>query len=72
MVMADDEFMATTGSRIEHLDDLCKVTSAESEGFERWGKIRLGRSLVDYMLRRGCMESAKALSDTLGVSVYND
>lgn len=51
-----------TKTRIQHLDDLYDIPSLADVKYEEWSKVRLDRLLVDYLLRSGYGESAKALA----------
>ncbi|KAK8221259.1 negative regulation of gluconeogenesis [Phyllosticta capitalensis] len=51
-----------TKTRIQHLDDLYGIPSLADVKYEEWSKVRLDRLLVDYLLRSGYGESAKALA----------
>lgn len=48
--------------RIEHLQNLYEIPSLLDVKYDEWSRIRLNRLLVDYMLRNGYADSAKALA----------
>ncbi|KAI9837563.1 MAG: GID complex subunit containing RING finger motif [Sarea resinae] len=48
--------------RIQHLQDLYEIPNLMDVKYDEWSKIRLNRLLVDYMLRSGYGESARALA----------
>lgn len=49
-------------ARIRHLQDLYEIDSLADVKYDQWSKVRLNRLLVDYLLRCGYGESAKALA----------
>ncbi|TDZ24223.1 Protein FYV10 [Colletotrichum sidae] len=66
---ADEEARLTrqAGARISHLGDLYQMHSVEDVKYEAWSRARLDRLLVDYLLRHGYNESAKALTAERGM-----
>lgn len=56
-----------TKTRIQHLDDLYGIPSLADVKYDEWSKVRLDRLLVDYLLRSGYGESAKALAKEKGI-----
>ncbi|KAF9874040.1 negative regulation of gluconeogenesis [Colletotrichum karsti] len=66
---ADEEARLTrqTAARISHLGDLYGMHSVEDVKYEAWSRARLDRLLVDYLLRHGYNESAKALTAERGL-----
>ncbi|MCJ1310170.1 GID complex subunit containing RING finger motif [Agyrium rufum] len=64
--------------RIQHLQDLYEIPSLADVKYEEWSKVRLNRLLVDYLLRRGYMESAqnlakqKGIEDLVDLQVFED
>jgi macrophage erythroblast attacher len=48
--------------RIQHLQDLYQIPSLVDVKYDQWSRVRLNRLLVDYLLRSGYGESAKALA----------
>ncbi|KAJ3416833.1 GID complex subunit containing RING finger motif [Chytridiales sp. JEL 0842] len=48
--------------RLEHLNELTAIPTAESPQYARWSKVRLDRVLVDYMLRNGYDKTAVKLA----------
>lgn len=53
--------------RIQHLEDLYKMTSLADVKYDEWSRVRLDRLLVDHMLRSGYTESAKQLAKEKGI-----
>lgn len=53
--------------RIQHLQDLYEIPSLADVKYDEWSKIRLNRLLVDYLLRSGYGESARALAKEKGI-----
>ena len=58
--------------RIEHLQSLYEIQSLADVKYEIWSKVRLSRLLVDYLLRGGYDESAKALAKAKGIEEMVD
>ncbi len=58
--------------RIQHLQDLYDIPSLADVKYEEWSRVRLNRLLVDYLLRNGYGESAKALAAEKGISELVD
>ena len=48
--------------RVQHLKDLYEIPSLADVKYDEWSRIRLDRLLVDYLLRSGYAESARALA----------
>lgn len=61
-----------TKTRIQHLDDLYGIPSLADVKYDEWSKVRLDRLLVDYLLRSGYGESAKALAKEKGIEELVD
>lgn len=55
-------------ARIDHLQALHDIPSLADVKYDEWAKVRLNRLLVDYMLRCGYGDSAKALAHENKVS----
>ena len=49
-------------ARIKHLKDLYDIPSLTDVKYDEWARVRLNRLLVDYLLRSGYGESARALA----------
>ncbi|KAI1393908.1 protein FYV10 [Hypoxylon trugodes] len=49
-------------ARVAHLAELYSVHGVDDVAYDAWSRIRLDRLLVDYLLRRGYNESARALA----------
>jgi len=58
--------------RIQHLKDLYEIPSLADVKYDEWSKIRLNRLLVDYLLRSGYAESARALAREKGIEALVD
>ena len=58
--------------RIQHLQDLYEIPSLVDVKYDEWSKIRLNRLLVDYLLRSGYGDSAKALAREKGIEELVD
>ena len=48
--------------RLQHLQDLYEIPSLADVKYDEWSRLRLNRLLVDYLLRCGYGESARALA----------
>jgi hypothetical protein len=48
--------------RIQHLQDLYRIPSLADVRYDAWSRVRVNRLLVDYLLRSGFGESARALA----------
>ena len=53
--------------RIRHLQDLYEIPSLADVKYDEWSRVRLNRLLVDYLLRSGYGESARALAREKGI-----
>ena len=53
--------------RIQHLQDLYEIPSLADVKYDEWSRVRLNRLLVDYLLRGGYGESARALAREKGI-----
>lgn len=53
--------------RIEHLSELYNIPSLIDVKYDEWSRVSLNRLLVDYLLRMGYSESAKALARDKGI-----
>ncbi|KAI4121464.1 MAG: hypothetical protein LQ347_006853 [Umbilicaria vellea] len=58
--------------RIQHLQDLYEIPSLADVKYDDWSRIRLNRLLVDYLLRSGYGESARALAREKGIEELVD
>lgn len=56
-----------TRKRLGHLNDLYQIPSLADVKYEEWSRLRLDRLLVDYLLRNGYGESARALAKEKGI-----
>jgi macrophage erythroblast attacher len=50
------------GARTEHLQELYSIQTLADVKYDQWSRVRLDRLLLDYMLRRGYLDSAKQLA----------
>lgn len=50
-------------ARVKHLGELCQMHAFEDVKYEQWSRKRLDRLLVDYLMRQGYGESARALAE---------
>ena len=73
-VQRDEEKIVHESSRkrIQHLQDLYNIPSLTDVKYDEWSRIRLDRLLVDYLLRSGYIESAKALAKDKGIEELVD
>jgi macrophage erythroblast attacher len=55
------------GARVKHLSDLGQMHAFEDVKYEHWSRKRLDRLLVDYLMRQGYGQSARALARDKGV-----
>ena len=53
--------------RLLHLQDLYDIPSLADVKYDEWSRVRLNRLLVDYLVRQGFSESAKALAREKGI-----
>ncbi|KAI8925525.1 CTLH/CRA C-terminal to lish motif domain-containing protein [Entophlyctis helioformis] len=58
----EDLYIHRSRIRIDHLAEMTRIPTADSDAFARWSKTRLSRVLVDYMLRNGMNASAAKLA----------
>ena len=58
--------------RIQHLQDLYEIPSLADVKYDEWSRVRLNRLLVDYLLRCGYGESARALAKEKGIEELVD
>lgn len=58
--------------RIQHLQDLYEIPSLADVKYDEWSRVRLNRLLVDYLLRCGYGESARALAREKGIEELVD
>ena len=54
-------------ARISHMKELWNIPNMADVKYEEWSRVRLDRLLVDYMLRKGYLNSAKALAQQKNV-----
>ena len=62
-------YVSRSRQRLEHLNGLTKIPTANSDAYTRWSRVRLDRILVDYMLREGFNETAGQLAREEGIEV---
>lgn len=58
--------------RIQHLQNLYEIPSLADVKYDEWSRVRLNRLLVDYLLRCGYGESARALAREKGIEELVD
>ena len=58
--------------RIAHLQDLYEIPSLADVKYDEWSRVRLNRLLVDYLLRFGYGDSARALAKEKGIEELVD
>ncbi|KAL8734904.1 MAG: hypothetical protein Q9166_001256 [cf. Caloplaca sp. 2 TL-2023] len=56
-----------TRQRLEYLHNLYQIPGLADVNYDEWSRIRLNRLLVDYLLRNGYGESARALAKEKGI-----
>lgn len=54
-------------ARARHLGDLLNIYAFEDVKYEQWSRKRLDRLLVDYLMRQGYGQSARALAGEKGI-----
>ena len=62
-----DKLFKESKARLEHLNDLFSIPSLADVKYEEWSKVRLNRLLVDYLLRKGYMQTAQLLAKEKGI-----
>lgn len=55
------------GARARHLNDLAGMHAFEDVKYEQWSRKRLDRLMVDYLMRQGYSQTARALANDKGV-----
>ena len=53
--------------RLQHLQNLYEIPSLTDVKYDEWSRLRLNRLLVEYLVRQGFYESAKALAKEKGI-----
>ncbi|OTA91813.1 hypothetical protein M434DRAFT_396889 [Hypoxylon sp. CO27-5] len=59
-------------ARVKHLNELYAMYSVDDVKYEGWSRTRLDRLIVDYLLRHGYNESARALAQEKGIEPLVD
>ncbi|KAI1330392.1 CTLH/CRA C-terminal to lish motif domain-containing protein [Xylariaceae sp. FL0255] len=59
-------------ARVKHLAELYGMYSVDDVKYEAWSRTRLDRLLVDYLLRQGYIDSARALARERGIEQLVD
>lgn len=59
-------------ARVKHLNELYAMFSVDDVKYEGWSRTRLDRLIVDYLLRHGYNESARALAQEKGIELLVD
>ncbi|MBE3049137.1 hypothetical protein IMZ48_42895 [Candidatus Bathyarchaeota archaeon] len=62
---ADEEsrLLHQEGARLAHLEELYSMKTFDDVKYDAWSRARLDRLIVDFMLRKGCTESAASLAE---------
>ncbi|CAJ2507008.1 Uu.00g081940.m01.CDS01 [Anthostomella pinea] len=63
----EDRLHQQEEARVQHLADLYAMYSVDDVKYEGWSRTRLDRLLVDYLLRQGYNDSARALAEERGI-----
>ena len=63
---------AASRRRIQHLQDLYDIPSLVDVKYDEWSRVRLNRLLVEYLLRVGYEDSARALAREKGIEELVD
>lgn len=58
--------------RLQHVQELYNIPSLADVKYDEWSRVRLDRLVVDYLLRSGYGESAKALAKQKGIEELVD
>ncbi|KAI0166334.1 CTLH/CRA C-terminal to lish motif domain-containing protein [Xylariaceae sp. FL1272] len=59
-------------ARVSHFNDLFGMYSVDDVKYEHWSRARLDRLLVDYLLRQGYIDSARALAKQRHIELLVD
>ncbi|KAK6950469.1 GID complex subunit containing RING finger motif [Daldinia eschscholtzii] len=59
-------------ARVRHLNEVYSMYSVDDVKYEAWSRTRLDRLLVDYLLRHGYNQSARALAQEKGIEPLVD
>ncbi|KAF3065232.1 Protein FYV10 [Daldinia childiae] len=59
-------------ARVRHLNELYAMYGVDDVKYEAWSRTRLDRLLVDYLLRHGYNQSARALAQEKGIEPLVD
>lgn len=62
-------YSTRTKQRLDHLEELANIQHMDTDTYENWSKARLDRMLVDYLLRNGCMTTARKLAKDATIEV---
>ncbi|KAI1375900.1 protein FYV10 [Hypoxylon crocopeplum] len=68
----EDRLHRQEEARVKHLSELYSIHTVDDVKYESWSRTRLDRLLVDYLLRRGYVESARALAQEKGIEPLVD
>ena len=58
--------------RLQHLSELYAIPSLADVKYDDWSRVRLNRLLVDYLLRMGYADTARALAQGAGIEELVD
>ncbi|KAI0180297.1 protein FYV10 [Hypoxylon sp. FL1284] len=59
-------------ARVYYLNELYSMHTVDDVKYDAWSRIRLDRLIIDYLLRRGYNESARALAKEKGIGALVD
>ncbi|KAI1144166.1 protein FYV10 [Hypoxylon sp. FL0543] len=68
----EDKLHRHEEARVRHLNELYAMFSVDDVKYEGWSRTRLDRLIVDYLLRHGYNESARALAQEKGIEPLVD
>ena len=63
----EKELHVATRRRLEHLQEIYSMESLVDVKYGEWSRVRLDRYLVEYLVRQGYVESARALAEEKGI-----
>ena len=63
----EKELHAANRARLLHLQELFSMESLVDVKYDDWSRVRLDRFLVEYLVRQGYVESARALAREKGI-----
>lgn len=54
-------------ARLRHIQELEEIPSLTDDKYDQWSRVRLDRMLADYLLRTGCYDTARKLTEQEGL-----